>query len=125
MRYTATLLLLLTCHAQNVHARPHTYSGYAARYRPGLMGKVSDNRGIPRENCMVAATFESIGTWVSVTGQRTGTTLRCKVVDVPAPRDRSHIQARGIIVEVAHKNALAICGSTRERPQDCPVIIRR
>lgn len=104
---------------------PAPRSGYAARYRPGLMHEVARNRGMTPASCMVAATHEQLGAWLTVRGQRTGAVLTCLVVDVPAARDRAAIIRKGIVVELDHASAGIICGSTREPPSMCPVTVQR
>jgi hypothetical protein len=117
----AMLLCVCVCLVPQVDARAHIYTGYAARYRPGLMGEVADNRGIARTSCMVAATYEGIGTWVRVTGLTTRSARLCRVVDVPRDSDRGHLVARRIVIELDHTSAGIVCGSTREPPRSCPV----
>jgi hypothetical protein len=123
MRYIAMLLLVCSAQTPIVHATPTT--GYAARYRKGLMARVAQRRGMAQEKCMVAATHHPLGARLRVTGEVTGVSLSCRVVDIPHPRDRKTIERRGIIIEVSHENALAICGSTRQAPRDCPVRVVR
>lgn len=101
-----------------------TYHGYAARYRPGMMQRVGRNRGMSA-NCMVAHTYHGLGTWVVVRGVRLGRSLRCLVVDVPAPRDRASIIRRNIIVELSHEDSRYICGSTKQPPSYCEVVTER
>jgi hypothetical protein len=124
-RCAVLALLVLFCFTQTITAAPREYRGVAARYSPGTMIRVAHNRGIPVENCMIAATHERIGTWVTVTGIRTKKSLTCLVVDVPAPKDRRTIERRNIVVEIQHKHAITLCGSTREPPRMCPVLISR
>lgn len=74
---------------------------------------------------MIAATYERIGAWVVVEGVRTGKSAECLVVDVPAQHHRRAIERKGIAVEVAAEWAVPLCGSAKEPPRLCPVIIRR
>jgi hypothetical protein len=117
------LCLFIFC--SSVSARQQSYTGLAARYRKGLMERVATNRGIPHERCMIAATYEKIGTWVTVTGLSSKVSRSCLVVDVPAQHDRKHIESRGIVIELSYEGALAICLSVRQRPQDCPVRVTK
>jgi len=96
------------------------YRGVAASYSRGTMEMVSRNRGM-HADCMVAHTFERLGTWVVVRGLRLGRQLTCLVIDVPQPRDRARIIRRGIIVELAYEDNGYICGFQNEPPRKCPV----
>ena len=122
---TLSALLLTIAMLHPIQARPNEYVGFAARYRKGLMARVASNRGIAHQRCMIAATHEPLRSWVRVTSLTTGAVLDCLVVDIPHPRDRKEVIRRGIIAEVAFENAIEVCGSTRQRPQDCQVRIRR
>jgi hypothetical protein len=120
-------ILFLTLLMLSVHpaaGKGREYRGYAARYGAGKMARVATVRGIPHERCMIAATRERIGTWVRVEGVRTGTVVDCIVVDVVADKDRREVERRGIVVELDHAWAVPVCGSARERPERCPVIVR-
>lgn len=100
--------------------------GYAARYAKGVMGRVADNRGIPRTSCMVALTSARAITgqqWVWVWGERTRKGRHCKVVDLPQDRDRKALQERGIVTELDRESARLICGSVVESPRQCPVVV--
>lgn len=70
-----------------------------------------------------AATYHPLGTMIEVHSRRRGTRWRCIVGDIPRARDRAAIEARGIIVEVTPRGAMVLCGSVRERPEDCPVTV--
>ncbi len=97
--------------------------GYAPRYAPGLMEKVARTRDIQPVACMVSRPHGPIGGWAWIYGERTGALLHCKIVDVSHPRDRArHIRTRRV-VEIAWENAMVLCGSTRGRVIDCPVIV--
>jgi hypothetical protein len=117
----ALLLVLLPMQAD---ARPATVTGFAARYAPGMMARVARNRHMAQATCMVASQFVGIGGWLTVTGLKTGAVRRCKVVDVPQPYDAKPLLRRGIVVELDHTSAKAICGSVREPPRQCPVRVR-
>jgi hypothetical protein len=53
----------------------------------------------------------------------TQTLLDCTVVDVSAPKDAArHIRTRRV-VELSFEVTKALCGSTRERVIDCPVMV--
>lgn len=94
--------------------------GIAARYDPGVMERVADNRGMTRERCMIASPFHSIGTWVAVEGVRTGRRRLCRVTDTSAPKDKArHVAKR--MIELDYNSAKDICGSVRIAPRDCPV----
>lgn len=103
-------------------AAPAQRSGYAARYRAGLMQQVSRNRGLPIVRCMVASPYHPIGTWVTVSSKYGS--RRCRVTDVPHPKDRKAIVKRGIVIELDHNSALHLCGSIKEPPRKCPVTVR-
>ena len=100
--------------------------GYAARYAKGVMGRVADNRGIPRTSCMVALTSARAITgqqWVWVWGERTRKGRRCLIVDLPQDRDRKALQDREIVTELDRESARLICGSVVESPRQCPVVV--
>lgn len=48
----------------------------------------------------------------------------CVVVDVAHPADRPAIIRRRIVVELRHEDARLLCGSVREPPSACPVVVR-
>lgn len=89
------------------------------------MERVATNRGIPHEDCMIAATFERLGTWVTVTSLLNNVSRSCLVVDVPRARDRAQIERKGIIAELSYEMAWEICQSVRRSPQECPIRITR
>ena len=102
--------------------------GYAARYAPGVMAKVAKVRGIASADCMVALTSARTITgrqWIWVLGRRTQALRRCKVVDLPQDNDREVLKQRGIVVELDHDSARAICGSVVDPPSQCPVRVWR
>lgn len=72
---------------------------------------------------MVSRPRGPIGGWVWVYGEKTGALLRCKIVDVSHPRDLARHERMRRVVEISHENARALCGSTKERVIDCPVIV--
>lgn len=127
-----TRLLLSALLAGALLAEPaaahRTRTGFAAHYRPGLMERVSRNRGLPVVGCMVASPYHRIGTWLTVTSAKRNKTLHCRVTDVPHPRDRKAILRRNIIVELDFGSAKILCGITRvaqDPPWACPVGVGR
>jgi hypothetical protein len=98
-------------------------AGYAPHYAPGLMAQVARTRDMAPAVCMVSRPRGPIGGWVWVYGERTGALLRCKVVDVSAPKDRARHERTGRVVEISHENARALCGTTRGNVEECPVIV--
>lgn len=120
-RHTLLAALVLLLPTATV-AAPRVQHGYAAAYRAGLMERVSRNRGLPVVGCMIASPTHRIGTWVtvrSVRGQR-----RCRVTDVPHPRDRAAIVRRGIVAELDFRSNRALC-PRNERPERCRVEVTR
>ena len=102
-------------------------SGYAPRYAPGVMERVSRVRDLPPVECMVSSPYYTVGTMVWVWGKNTHALERCRVTDVSHPRDRErHIRTKRII-EVGYQEALRICGAEhmRDRPEQCPVTVIR
>lgn len=101
--------------------------GYAPRYAPGVMERVSRNRDLPAVECMVSSPYYEIGTWVWVWGRNTNALERCRITDVSAAKDRErHIRTKRVI-EVGYEEARRICGEEhmRDRPEQCPVIVLR
>jgi hypothetical protein len=87
------------------------------------MERVSDVRGMARVGCMVSSPTKPLGAWLYVYGERTRRLLRCRVTDVSHPRDKArHIRMRRV-VELGYASTVALCGSTRERVIDCPVVV--
>jgi len=86
------------------------------------MSKVARNRDMPPESCMVSRPRGPLGGWVWVYGVNTQALLRCKIVDVSAPRDLARHIRTGRIAELAHEVTDRLCGSTRERVVDCPIV---
>lgn len=102
-------------------------SGYAPRYAPGVMERVSHNRRLPTVECMVSSPYYRVGTWVWVWGLNTNALERCRVTDVSQARDRErHIRTKRI-VELGYTEALRFCGEEhmQHRPEQCPVIVIR
>ena len=113
----AELLLLVSMVGGQV------YEGFAPHYSPKLMAKVAHRRDIVAEGCMISSARHPIRTKLYVYGVRTGELLTCIVVDVSHPRDKARHIRTGREIEVSWEDALRICGSRRERPTDCPVIV--
>lgn len=89
------------------------------------MAQVARNRDMQPSACMVSSPVWPLGTRLWVYGERTGVLLRCTVVDVSHPRDKArHIRTRRV-VELDYAVTTALCGSTKGRPIDCPVIVVR
>jgi hypothetical protein len=100
-----------------------SYSGLALYYRPGLMERVSQNRGMPVVSCMVSSPYEKLGTWLEVKGPKG--TKTCRVTDVSHPKDRArHIQ-RGLVVELDNRSARQVCGTYDNIPLNCKVRVTR
>lgn len=100
-------------------------SGWAPHYAPGVMERVARNRDMQPAACMVSRPRGPIGGWVWVYGEKTQTLLHCRVTDVSAPADVArHIKLRRR-VELSYEVTNALCGSTRERVIDCPVLVVR
>lgn len=111
------ILLLAILHGGTIQ------SGYAPHYSPGLMARVAANRDMAPAACMVSSPTWPLGTHLWVHGENTGQLLDCTVVDVSAPKDRDrHIRTRRVI-ELSYEATTALCGSTRERVIDCPVVV--
>lgn len=97
--------------------------GFAPRYAPGVMERVARVRGLEQAGCMASSPTEEIGDWIYVYGVRTGALRYCRITDVSEVRDQErHIRQRRII-ELDHISAGAICGTTRGRPDECPVVV--
>jgi len=98
-------------------------SGFAPHYAPNLMTQVAHNRGMSPVACMVSSPVWPLGTRLWVYGEKTGALLDCTVTDVSHPRDKArHIRTRRV-VELSFEVTKALCGSTRERVIDCPVVV--
>jgi len=71
---------------------------------------------------MVSSPTLPLGSWVWVYGRRTGVLLRCRVTDVSHPKDQERHIRTGRIAELSYEVTERLCGSTRERVIDCPII---
>lgn len=102
-------------------------AGYAPRYAPGVMERVTERRGLPAVTCMVSSPVYGVGTWVWVWSLNESTLHHCRVTDVSAGKDRQrHLRTKRVI-EVGYKEARMICGEDhlQDRPEACPVIVLR
>lgn len=100
--------------------------GFAARYRSeGLMRRAAAVHGVevPAGMEVCAATHHPLGTVLTVRSSRG--VWRCVVGDIPARKDRAAIVRRNIVVELTPRGAMVLCGSVRERPEDCPVTVTK
>lgn len=97
--------------------------GVAPHYAPGVMERVARIRHMERVGCMVSSPVEPLGTWLYVYGVRTGALRYCRVTDVSHPRDRARHLRTGRLIEIDYPNTWALCGSTKDRPERCPVVI--
>lgn len=97
--------------------------GYAPRYSPKLMQRVAARRGLPTDGCLISSAYYPIGTHLWVWGVSTKRLKDCLVVDVSADKDRARHRRTKRIIEIAHEDAMALCGSVKSRPTDCPVIV--
>lgn len=103
-----------------------SYRGNGAHYREGLMIDVAHNRGLSVEDCMVAATYEEIGTWIYIRSDATGYESWCRVTDIPAAEHRQSIIDKGIVVEFGWEITPEMCGIHevgQEPPSACPVTV--
>jgi hypothetical protein len=89
------------------------------------MTKVARARDMAPVGCMVSSPVHPIGTWVYVYGKRTGVLLYCRVTDVSHTKDQARHLRTHRIVELSYEVAEVLCGSTRERAVDCPVMVIR
>ncbi len=96
------------------------------------MGRVADNRGIPRQNCMISyteATDASLGNlWLLVVSDIDGDSAWCLVVDLPQRKHYAGIRSRGIVVELDLGSARRLCNISyagQEPPRACPVTVYR
>jgi len=116
-------------------AQPHTYTaqtatpiqwydGIAAHYAPGVMERVSRNRGLLIVGCMIASPRHKIGQWVIVEGRNTGKRLRCRVTDTSAPVDKARHLRTGLF-ELDFRSAIALCGSSKLPNRQCPIRVTR
>lgn len=101
----------------------YVHDGYAARYNPGVMKMVAENRGLSIESCMISSPLYNIGEWVYVYGEVTNVRLYCRVTDTSAPQDRKrHIRTR-LYAELNYDAARIICGSVTNSNKECPIKI--
>jgi hypothetical protein len=98
-------------------------SGYAPHYAANVMERVARNRDIASAACMVSRPRGPIGGWVWIYGERTGTLLRCKIVDVSHPADVMRHERTKRVAELSYEVAGVVCGNTRGRADECPVTI--
>jgi hypothetical protein len=99
--------------------------GYAPRYAPGLMQRVAARRGIePAGRIAVSSAYYPLGTELWVWGVNTHVLRRAVIVDVSAQRDMARHRRTKRLIEIAHEDALALCGNMG-RPTECPVIVFR
>lgn len=97
--------------------------GVAPHYAPGVMERVADIRGMERVGCMVSSPIVDIGEWVYVYGVQTQALRYCQVTDTSQARDRARHIRTGRIVELDYESTIALCGTTRDRPEQCPVVV--
>lgn len=117
MGIITTAALLLAMGAGYVH------EGYAARYDPGVMKMVADNRGLSIESCMISSPLYDIGEWVYVYGEVTDERLYCRVTDTSEDIDRKrHLRTR-LYAELNYDAARIICGSVTNSNKECPIKI--
>jgi hypothetical protein len=101
------------------------HEGKATHYASGLMEKVSARRGLPVVACMIAHPQIPIGSWLLVSGVRTGVLLSCRVTDMSRPQDRQRHMRTGLI-ELDYESAKAVCGVWfASRSRECPVAVGR
>ena len=101
--------------------------GYAPRYSPGLMERVSQHRGLEPVPCMVSSPYYGLGTWVYVWSQNKKILRHCRVTDVSAPQDAPRHKRTRRIVELSYELAAELCGQEylHSRPEQCPVTVIR
>lgn len=100
-----------------------SYQGLALYYRPGMMERVSANRGMPVVDCMVSSPYEKLNTWLYVQGPKGA--KWCRVTDVSHPKDRArHIQ-RGLVIEFDNRSARQVCGTSGGLPLNCKVTVTK
>lgn len=100
-------------------------AGYAPRYSPGVMERVSRARDLPLVACMVSSPRYAVGTWLWIYGSNTDTLLHCRVTDVSQTKDRQrHLRTRRE-VELGYTEAQRLCGAGAmdKRPEQCPVVV--
>lgn len=100
-------------------------SGWAPHYSPDLMERVALRRDMQPAACMVSSPVWPLGTDLWVYGEKTQALLHCTVTDVSHPRDRvRHIRTKRV-VELSYEVTRDLCGTTRGRPDECPVVVVR
>ena len=102
-------------------------SGYAPRYSPGLMERVSRNRDLAPVECMVSSPVYPVDTWVWIWSKNRFTLHRCRVTDVSAAEDRARHLRTQRVAELGYEEARRICGEEhlQDRPEQCPIIVIR
>jgi hypothetical protein len=115
------LLLVVAMLGGDVH------EGYAPRYSPGVIERVSRHRDLPIVECMVSSPRYPIGTWIWIYGWNTDRLAHCRVTDVSQARDRARHLRTKREVELGYPAALRLCGARamRDRPERCPVVVVR
>lgn len=110
---------------------------FAARYGVNVMKRVAIKRGLSfrpiGEQCGMTIDWAPLGSYILVTGVRTGVSRVCQSVDVSQSRHvngresdlERHIRTR--LVELDSRSALAICGKRyfKSRWKECPVMISK
>ncbi len=124
---TATLILALGVGASGPPRMPD-HVGLGVRYSAGVMGRVATNRGIAWAPHMAAYTFardEDMGTLhLHIKGPAGEADFL--VVDMPHPRDRRNLIARGIVAEMDRASGALICGEAWDgRARDCAIQVWR
>lgn len=101
--------------------------GYAPRYSPGLMERVSQHRGLEPVPCMVSSPYYGVGTWVYVWSHNKKIPRHCRVTDVSAPQDAPRHKRTRRIIELSYELAIEMCGREfiNSRPELCPVTVIR
>ncbi len=100
--------------------------GFAPRYSPHLMQRVAERRGIELNGRIaVSSAYYPLGTELWIWGVNTHTLKLAVVVDISHPRDMARHRRTKRLIEIAHEDAMSICGSVKSKPTDCPVIVFR
>jgi hypothetical protein len=123
--FSALFALVVLFPTTNVAA---SETGIASHYSPGLMERVARVRHMqqPRGTCMIARlTHADLGHWFTVQSRISGRTRTCLAVDYAHIRDRATIARKGIVAELRYEDALYLCGTVRERPEQCKIRIWR
>lgn len=98
-------------------------TGVSPHYAKNVMEQVARNRDMQPAACMVSRPRGPIGGWVWVYGHKTGTLLRCKIVDVSHPRDLGRHERTGRVVEISYEVTKHLCMTTKGSVKECPVTI--